>query len=86
MSGAIAIFVKTPGYSALKTRLAATVGTAVADQWHTRAAPAVAEVATAAARDAGAAVYWAVAEPDAIAASAWPSLPNLAQGDRKSVV
>jgi hypothetical protein len=81
VSGALAIFVKTPGYSALKTRLAATVGTAVADQWHTRAARAVVEVATTAAREAGAEVYWAVAETDAIAAGVWTTLPNLDQGE-----
>ena len=81
MSGAIAIFVKTPGYSALKTRLAATVGAAVAAEWHTRAARAVAEVATAAAHDAGTEIYWAVAETDAIAAGVWTKLPNLGQGE-----
>jgi glycosyltransferase A (GT-A) superfamily protein (DUF2064 family) len=80
MTGAIAIFVKSPGYSALKTRLAAGIGAAVAEEWYRRAARAVAEVAVAAGR-AAAAVYWAVAEPEAIAAAAWPDLPNLAQGE-----
>jgi glycosyltransferase A (GT-A) superfamily protein (DUF2064 family) len=80
VSGAIAIFVKTPGYSAVKTRLAATVGSAWADEWYGRAAAAVAAVAVTAGSTAGAAVYWAVAEPTAIAAGAWSSLPNLDQG------
>jgi glycosyltransferase A (GT-A) superfamily protein (DUF2064 family) len=34
VSGAIAIFVKTPGYSTVKTRLAAAVGSSVAHEWH----------------------------------------------------
>ena len=81
VGGAIAIFVKTPGYSAVKTRLAATVGAAVAAEWHVRAARTVAAVARAAAAATGAVVYWAVAEPDAIATGAWDALPSLAQGD-----
>lgn len=81
MSGAIAIFVKTPGYSAVKTRLAATVGRAMADEWYGRAARAVLEVATVAGRETDAAVYWAVAEPEAIAAGAWASVPNIVQGE-----
>ncbi len=80
-AGAIAIFVKTPGHSAVKTRLAATIGDAGAVAWHRRAAATVAAVATTAAAAAGAAVYWAVAEPSAIADGAWPDLPNLAQGE-----
>lgn len=81
MSGALAIFVKTPGFSALKTRLAATLGAALAEAWYRRAAAAVAEVAVAAGRAFGATVYWAVAEAEALAADAWPTLPNLGQGE-----
>ncbi len=81
MSGAVAVFVKTPGYSAVKTRLAATRGEAFARAWHVRAAAAVAAVATAAASTTGAAVHWAVAEAAAITDDAWPDLPNLAQGE-----
>jgi len=81
VSGAIAIFVKTPGYSPLKTRLAATLGRGAADQWYARAADAVAEVASSAGRASGAEVYWAVAEPGAIAAGVWSGLANLEQGE-----
>lgn len=81
MSGGIAIFVKTPGHSAVKTRLASAVGAAAAVEWHRRAAATVAAVASEAARACDAVVYWAVAEPAAIAARAWDDLPNLAQGD-----
>lgn len=81
MSGAVAIFVKTPGHSALKTRLAADTGEAFAVEWHRRAAAAVAAAAEAAARACDATVYWAVAEPAAMRDGRWPDLPNLAQGE-----
>jgi glycosyltransferase A (GT-A) superfamily protein (DUF2064 family) len=41
----------------------------------------VADVASAAAASTTAVVYWAVAEPEAIATHAWEHLPNLAQGE-----
>ena len=71
----IAIFVKTPGLSPLKTRLAATLGVEYAESWYRLAAAAVAEVA----KLSGAQVYWAVAEPDAMHATIWQELPRLAQ-------
>lgn len=80
MSGAVAIFVKTPGYSPVKTRLAAGVGETIAIAWYRRAAAAVAEVARAAAGES-AVVYWAVAETEAGAAETWQGHPTLAQGD-----
>ena len=77
----LAIFVKTPGHSVVKGRLAATVGDAIARDWYLRAADAVASVA----RDAQAAgdvvASWAVAEADAAAVAAWTGLPVLAQGE-----
>ncbi|QOW19303.1 DUF2064 domain-containing protein [Lysobacter ciconiae] len=79
VSGALAIFVKTPGRSALKTRLAAGTGTAYAQRWYELAAEAVASVAAQAREQFGLTVYWAVAE--AGAESAWTGLPTLAQGD-----
>lgn len=69
----LAIFVKTPGRSPVKTRLAAARGAAWAEDWYRRAAAAVAEVAA----HAGVAAYWAIAEPDAV----WPDLPAIPQGD-----
>ena len=74
----IAIFVKTPGLSPLKTRLAATEGVEYAENWYRLAAAAVAEVA----QLSGAAVYWAVAEPEAMNASIWQGLPRIAQLDQ----
>ena len=74
-SAGIAIFVKTPGISPLKTRLAATEGVEYAENWYRRAAAAVAEVA----KLSGAAVYWAVAEAKAMDAATWQDLPRIAQ-------
>lgn len=74
---AAAIFVKTPGLSPLKTRLAREIGQASAERWYLQAAAAVAELAQAAGLDA---VYWAVAEADALPHPAWTNLPCLPQG------
>ncbi|MDR9453751.1 MAG: DUF2064 domain-containing protein [Wenzhouxiangella sp.] len=73
---AVAIFVKTPGQSAIKTRLAATIGASLAEQWHQRAAHAVAEVAVQA--NVGP-VYWAVAEAEGEGHPLWADLPRLIQ-------
>lgn len=78
-AGALAIFVKTPGHSPVKTRLAAECGERYAVEWYRRAAAAVASVARAAQARYGVAAYWAVAEPDAL--DAWPDLPTIAQGE-----
>jgi len=77
MNGGAAIFVKTPGLSPVKTRLAAGVGAAAAERWHRLAAAAVAQVVGAL---PGLRVYWAVAEPLPLAADAWHGLPLLEQG------
>lgn len=79
MIGAVAIFVKTPGRSALKTRLAATCGQAWAEQWYRLAASAVASVALRVCADTGMVGYWAVAEAGAEAQ--WPELPTVNQGE-----
>lgn len=79
MTPALAIMVKTPGHSRVKTRLAAGRGEDYALEWHRRAAAAVASVATQLTASHGASVYWAVAE--AGAHEAWTGLPVLAQGE-----
>lgn len=81
MTGAIAIFVKTPGYSPLKTRLTATTGQAFAEAWYRLAAQAVMEVVQQAATKRNLQSYWAVAEAEAIIECAWPSLEMLWQGE-----
>lgn len=80
MSAGIAIFVKTPGYSPVKSRLAAERGRAYAEAWYLRAAAAVASVARTTAAAGHVSVYWAVAEPAAIESGAWSGLPVLGQG------
>jgi uncharacterized protein len=75
---AIAIFVKTPGYSPVKTRLARDTGREWAEQWHVKAALAVAEVAQIAAIGP---VYWAVAEQPALGDSLWKGFPVVSQGE-----
>ena len=78
MSGALAIFVKTPGRSRIKTRLAAECGDGYAIDWYRQAAAAVASVARTAQVRHKLTAYWAVAEADAL--DAWPALPTIAQG------
>jgi uncharacterized protein len=80
VNGAVAIFVKTPGHSPVKTRLAAGIGAGAAGQWYRQAAAAVAEVLSGV---PGLTVYWAVAESLPGAKVAWPGLPHIEQGDGK---
>jgi len=75
---AIAIFVKTPGISALKTRLAERIGQAQASDLYRNCAAAVADAASHAAVGP---VYWATAEPPERVGGSWRDLPLLAQGE-----
>ena len=78
----IAIFVKTPGHSPLKTRLAAGIGVDAAQQFHLLAADAVAAVARQAQRDLPVLTpHWTVAEAAALGDPVWSSLPRIAQGE-----
>jgi len=78
----IAIFVKTPGHSPIKTRLAAGIGREAAETFHRLAAAAVAEVAMRTHSPATpVTAYWAVAEEAAMSSTLWQGLPRLAQGD-----
>lgn len=82
MTTALAIFVKTPGHSPVKTRLAAGIGEHQAMAFHRLAARAVAEVACAVrARHAAFHVYWAVAEHAALEDASWRDLPRCWQGE-----
>ena len=81
-SAGLAIFVKTPGHSPLKTRLAQAIGRDAAEAFHRHAAAAVADVVIRAqASMPGLVAYWAVAEADALDAPIWHDLPRIAQGD-----
>lgn len=71
MNGGLAIFVKTPGLSPLKTRLAAGIGREAAEAWYLLAAQAVIEVAESV---NGIDVAFAVAEESAEATAFWQKL------------
>jgi len=77
LNPAIAIFVKTPGLSPIKTRLGRHLGQHVAEQWHRRAATCVGTSAA----STGLPVYWAVAEPDGMRHPLWQEFPCIAQGE-----
>ncbi len=78
----IAIFVKTPGHSSLKTRLAAGIGREAAERFHLLCAQAVAAVARRASQQVpGCIPHWAVAETTALDDTNWASLPRIEQGD-----
>lgn len=78
VNAALAIFVKTPGLSPVKTRLAATVGAAAAEQFHRLAAMAVGAVARSVADSI--VPYWAVAEREGCGAALWQEFPTIWQG------
>lgn len=75
---ALAIFVKTPGLSPIKTRLAAGIGLRAAGLFHRLAAAATAEVVGAC--SPALTPYWAVAEDDAATRDYWSGFPRLWQG------
>lgn len=80
-----AIFVKTPGYSPLKTRLAAGIGTENAEQFHFRATRCVRDVLRESIRilsQRGIELQpiWAVAEPEALGDPVWNDFPVMGQG------
>jgi rSAM/selenodomain-associated transferase 1 len=78
MSCGVAIFVKTPSLSPVKTRLWPDIGRHRAEALYLISAEAVASVAQQA---RGMQPYWAVAESGALHTDAWLDLPHLPQGD-----
>lgn len=80
MTGGLAIFVKTPALSPVKTRLASAVGQLRAEAFYLASAEAVASVALQSQTQGGAIAYWAVAEPPATTGNAWIDLPRIPQG------
>jgi rSAM/selenodomain-associated transferase 1 len=77
---AVAVFVKTPGRSPLKTRLAKTVGTEAAHKFYLLACKTIAQTLRQAQAETSQAVQpiWAVAEDDADAS--WSDFPIIHQG------
>lgn len=83
-STAIAIFVKTPGLSPLKTRLAAGIGTAGAVQFYRNSLGALQELLSAGpCLSMSLSPYWAVAEPELPEDHPWQGFPvvHQEQGD-----
>ena len=81
---AAAIFVKTPGLSPLKTRLASTVGQKQAETFYRMSASAVAEVVQEYARQEQKVALqpvYAVAEEAGLSCPLWQGFPRVLQGD-----
>lgn len=78
-SGAVAIFVKTPGLSPVKTRLAQTIGREAAEEFYRLSARAVEAVVRHAAEDGRLTPYWAVAERDGLEHPLWQGFARVAQ-------
>lgn len=83
MTGAVAIWVKTPGLSPVKTRLAATVGIKAAEEFYRLSAQAVGAVVRQAVRASPELLtpYWAVAEEAALNHPFWRGFPTVYQGE-----
>ncbi len=79
MNGALAIFVKTPGLSPVKTRLAADLTTQAAERFYRLAVQATTEVVQQLAQSVSITPYYAVAEQQAM--SVWPEFPVVWQGE-----
>jgi uncharacterized protein len=80
VSCGVAVFVKTPALSPVKTRLWPGLGQQGAEALYMASAHAVASVAEAAQRAGGLQAYWAIAEDTPLPNDAWPGLPQLPQG------
>jgi len=77
MKTALAIFVKTPTRSPVKTRLAASIGTDKAIHFFKLCIAAVQETA----KQSNITPYWAIAEKNASHDSIWQSFPIIHTGD-----
>ena len=79
----LAVFVKTPSLSPIKTRLAADIGRGAAEMLYVALTRAVASIATQARAQAQAGLcpYWAVAEDTAFSQSYWPIFDHVVQGE-----
>ncbi len=75
MSGAIAIFVKTPGLSPVKTRLALKIGQEKAEAFHLASSRSVSAIVLALSKFNDVQSYYAVAEEQAITHDYWQNFP-----------
>ncbi len=78
---AIASFVKTPGLSPVKTRLAESLGQEAAERFHFLSAKCLEKaIADAQAEVKGIVSFWAVAELDGLGHTAWENFNRIYQG------
>lgn len=82
-SSAVAIFVKTPGLSPLKTRLAEKIGKEKAEEFFNLSLKATEAIVVAAIKEKRGKfkAYWAVSEAEALEHALWSSFSTIAQGD-----
>ena len=83
MTPGLALFVKTPGRSPVKSRLWPAIGREAAEALYLDCAAASAEIALALQQEARLHAYWAVAEDEVAgdAACPWRGMPRLYQGE-----
>ncbi len=77
MKIALAIFVKTPGFSPLKTRLAAGIGKENALEFYHQSVKIVEENA----KSLGCDAYWAIQEEEALSHKLWSGLNRMQSGE-----
>ncbi len=78
---AIAVFVKTPGISPVKTRLAATTGTAAAEQFYKLCTEAIQETLETASKTLDIVPFWAVGEEAGLSHPMWQGFETLHTGE-----
>ena len=81
-SGAIAVFVKTPGLSPIKTRLAEAIGQEAAESFHLLASQCVESVIGEVLKvKSDISPYWAIAEKFGLSFPAWSRFEHIYQGE-----
>ncbi len=76
---AVAVFVKTPGLSPVKTRLGQAIGTEAAVETYKTCLSALSGLLQAASSQQGISPYWAVAEAEAQGSPYWNQFPQIVQ-------
>lgn len=82
-STAIAVFVKTPGLSPIKTRLAAGIGPERSEEFYRLSVACIAATVAAVSQSTSATPYWAVAEAAGLADPLWQQFARISQGEGK---
>ncbi|MGE0633452.1 MAG: TIGR04282 family arsenosugar biosynthesis glycosyltransferase [Pseudobdellovibrionaceae bacterium] len=81
-SGAISVFVKTPGLSPIKTRLAEAIGQETAESFHLFASQCVESVIGEVLKvKSNISPYWAIAEKSGLSFPAWSRFEHIYQGE-----